>query len=289
MRDNSEQTFECAAAGHPQPNVFFWVVNGGMEEKSFSRFKTVTVVRRSRNIPFQISCRAESEYQGRTIGSEKSTRHLDVLWGPEMQLGYDERESISIDEGKDFTIVCPFDGYPKPDFTWILYQEDHGVEKSSGSARYTIENASPKDNGKWTCSATNPNTGEQESRSTFVNVQLKPQFTSEPIQQLGKNKTRPIVMCAFQYQFSSESFRQIKWSIKNETHDIPLFGNVGMTPSEPSQIAQDSRFRAKWTDVTGNSATSVLTLNDATQEEIDMDFVCQVKNSVGISGKEFGT
>ena len=219
--------------------------------------------------------------------SIESAQVLQIIWGPEMKFGYDDRETISIDEGTTSTLSCPFQSYPPPIVTWVLHQSDHAVEKSTDRSKYTIENASPRDTGKWTCTAKNPITGAEAARSTFVNVQLLPQFSSADVQEIGKNRTRPIVQCTFQYKYTTESFGRISWSMKNTTHQIPLDTLNMKIPNEigTAMPVTIGRFQAKWTDVTGDSATALLTISDATDKELEMDFLCEVENSVGISSK----
>jgi len=258
-----------------------------MEEKSFSPLKSVTILRRASNIPFQISCRAESTFNRRKIVSKEEEANLDVIWGPEMV--YDEKDQVSICEGSSTTLSCPFQSYPPPLFTWVLHQGDHAVEKSTDGSKYTIESASPRDTGKWTCTAKNPVTGAESSRTTNVNVELKPTFSSPDVQEVGKNKTRPIVMCTFQHTFSTENFEKIQWTLKNDTHQFILDRLNMKMPNEigTAEPVTSGRYQAKWTDVTDKGATALLTINDATEKELQMDFICDVKNSVGMSRKFF--
>ena len=240
--------------------------------------------RRASNAPFRISCRAESVFEGTQVASEASSRQLDILWGPELQVQNVPKDT-EIHEGKTIKLECPFAGFPKPRIAWVLFQENRGVEKFEGTqTEYEIPAVSPDDSGRWECSARNPKTRVEQRYSQTLSVLRRPVFSSDEYQDIGKNRTRPIIMCSFQHQFSTESFRGIHWIMKNATFERSL-DHLRMREPGDLETVSFGRFEAKWTDVGSQSATALLTLNGATNQELNMDFVCQVQNSVGLACK----
>ena len=218
------------------------------------------------------------------MSSEESTRQLDILWGPELQIQNVPKDT-EVHEGKSTLLECPFDGFPKPRIAWALFQEKLGVEKFEGTqTEYEIPVVSPDDSGRWECSARNPKTGIETRYSQTLSVLRMPVFSSDETQDIGKNRTRPIIMCSFQHRFSTETFRGIRWIMKNETTEIRL-DHLRMREPGDLETVSFERFEAKWTDVSDQSATALLTLNQASNQELNMDFVCQVENSVGLASK----
>lgn len=211
---------------------------------------------------------------------------MKVFWGPELNK-FETPSSILLSEGETTTLTCPFVSYPPGRVTWFLEQNGHKVEQNSNDQSTTIKSASSEHDGNWICSSTNPITLEEAQYSTFISVQLTPKITSAETQEIGNNRTRPIIMCSFQYKFGTEQFRGISWTIKNETFQKELSSVNMRMPSDIGQsfFSDDEHFMAKWTDVTETGATAILQISQATQEEIEMNFICSVRNSIGVSGK----
>ena len=118
--------FTCHTTGHPAPQKFFWSVNNGPEEEGFA-VKRIKSVRRAKDEPIQVICRAETEFNGNLYSSSSMTS-LSVLWGPTLRIGMKKEEVIQLDEDEPISLECSFSGYPKPVITWVLYQNGQGVE-----------------------------------------------------------------------------------------------------------------------------------------------------------------
>ena len=51
--------------------------------------------------------------------------------------------------------------------------------------------------------------------------------------------------------------------------------------------SENGKYSNRFTEVTDKSATSLLTINDATADDYNANYVCNVENSVGMSRKTF--
>ena len=189
-----------------------------------------------------------------------------------------------VTEGAPFELKCPFDAFPMAEVAWT---KNNDALEGEFSSILALNSAAAGDSGRWTCQAKNPVTGLTAEQTFEVIVLQKPVIISPEKQEIGKNASRPMIFCSFKFHFSSESFSNLRWFVQKE--DDSSIEAIQLEPGSPatSAMVSDEKWMIRWTDVTSDSATSLLTILDATEEDLDAKYICQVSNDIGMTTGEF--
>ena len=275
-------SYRCATTGHPAPSRFYWNVNGGEKyEVTSSPIFATKITKQSGDAPFRVTCRAEAKFDNKNLKSNIAESSIAVLWGPVANVN-SEIEPVVVTEGASFDLKCPFDAFPTAEVAWT---KDNQALEGETSSSLTLNSAAASDSGRWTCQANNPVTGASAIQTFQVTILQRPVIISPEKQELGKNASRPMVFCSFKFHFTSESFVNLRWFVqKDESIEA-----IQLEPGSPatSAMVSDEKWMIRWTDVTSDSATSLLTILDASEEELDAKYICEVSNDIGMTTGEF--
>ncbi|CAG5088962.1 Oidioi.mRNA.OKI2018_I69.PAR.g12026.t1.cds [Oikopleura dioica] len=283
-QDGEIVSYRCATTGHPAPARFYWNINGEKSEISSNEVFTTKIAKQNEDRAFKVTCQAEAEFNNRILKSNIAESSLSVLWGPVALPKSEEIEPVIVTEGAPFELKCPFDAFPMAEVAWT---KNNDALEGEFSSILALNSAAAGDSGRWTCQAKNPVTGLTAEQTFEVTVLQKPVIISPEKQEIGKNASRPMIFCSFKFHFSSESFSNVRWFVQKE--DDSSIEAIQLEPGSPatSAMVSDEKWMIRWTDVTSDSATSLLTILDATEEDLDAKYICQVSNDIGMTTGEF--